>query len=192
MSVKSKRKDLASKTNSIHEVRRAVGKSGKILTVDYLGRPSHGKIVKLVGFHPETPVIEKIVPVYQECSECNLFLGHLEEVNADELDNMCIDCFKIEIGEKDHFSPLGESNVPCISCGLYMEKGDDLFSTINDVCNHCYLRKMNLDKTHSCIHCNPTFKVTSKRKLSIEEYIVTPQIFSRKHLRQVKSGDVKK
>jgi hypothetical protein len=107
MSVKSKRKDLASKTNSIHEARRAVGKSGKILTIDYLGRPSHGKIVKLVGFHPDTPVIEEIVPVYQECSKCHLFLGHLEVINADNLNNMCTDCFKIETGKSVHFTSLG-------------------------------------------------------------------------------------
>ena len=179
---KSERKDTPSQSTMLR------GKSGKILTVDYLGRPSPGKIVKLVGFHPETPVIAEIVPVYQECSKCNVFLGHLEEVNADELDHMCIDCFKIEIGEEIYFSPIGESNTLCTSCGLYMEKGDDLFSTLNGVCNHCYLRKMNLDKTHSCIHCDPTFKVVLKKEFHVNENTVSQQISPRPNRRNAKSG----
>ena len=72
--------------------KRETSKSGKILTVDYVGMPCYGKIVKLVGFHPETPTIEKIVPIYQSCKNCGLYLGNLEEINSDVLDSMCIDC----------------------------------------------------------------------------------------------------
>ena len=139
--------------------KRETSKSGKILTVDYVGMPCYGKIVKLVGFHPETPTIEKIVPIYQSCKNCGLYLGNLEEINSDVLDSMCIDCFKTEIGEQLHFSIAGESHILCASCELSLEKGINLFSKLESVCNHCYLKRANLDKDHSCIHCDPTFPI---------------------------------
>ena len=60
---KSERKDTPSQSTMLR------GKSGKILTVDLTGMPCYGKIEKTVGFHPETPVIAEIVPVYKECSK---------------------------------------------------------------------------------------------------------------------------
>ena len=32
-------------------------------------------------------------PVYMSCTECNLYLGNIEEKNADVLDGMCLKCF---------------------------------------------------------------------------------------------------
>jgi hypothetical protein len=83
--------------------KRELGTSGKILTLDYVGMPCYGKIVKLEEFHPETPTIYEIVPIYHACKICGLYLGQLEEINSEQLDNMCIDCFKTQIDESLDF-----------------------------------------------------------------------------------------
>jgi hypothetical protein len=162
--------------------KRELGKSGKILTLDYVGMPCYGKIVKLEGFHPQTPTIYTIVPIYQECKSCESYLGHLENINSDELDNLCIDCFKIQIDEEPDFSMAGELHYPCTSCGLYLEKGVDLFSKLDGICNHCYLRKSNLNKDHSCISCDPSFPIPQDNlheKIQVIASLENPKIFSK-------------
>ena len=83
---------------------RQVGKAGKILTVDHIGRPCFGRIEKLEGWFSETEPIIEIVPDYKPCKSCGLFLGHEEVINADILDSMCIDCFSLETNQDTVFS----------------------------------------------------------------------------------------
>ena len=72
-------------------------------------------------------------------------------------DTFCNDCFKLELDESS-FSLDGISRLSCTQCGLGLEKNNDLFSPIKGICNHCYLEVAN--RSHSCIHCDPTFPIT--------------------------------
>ena len=72
-------------------------------------------------------------------------------------DSMCDECFKLELDETS-FSLDGISRLSCTQCGLCLEKNNDLFSPIKGICNHCYLEVAN--RSHSCIHCDPTFPIT--------------------------------
>ena len=36
---------------------------------------------------------EWLIPIYMSCTECGLYLGNIEEDNADILDGMCLKCF---------------------------------------------------------------------------------------------------
>ena len=83
---------------------RQVGKAGKILTVDFTGRPSFGRIEKLEGWFETTEPVIQIVPEYKPCKTCGLFLGHEEVINTDILDSMCIDCFSLETNQDSAFS----------------------------------------------------------------------------------------
>ena len=37
---------------------------------------------------------DQLNPIYMECTECNLYLGSIEEDNADVLGEMCLNCFR--------------------------------------------------------------------------------------------------
>ena len=37
---------------------------------------------------------DQLNPIYMECTECNLYLGSIEEDNADILGGMCLNCFR--------------------------------------------------------------------------------------------------
>ncbi len=136
---------------------RLCGKSGKILTVDYTGRPSFGKIVKLNGWFSTTKPVIEIVPDYKSCEKCDLFLGHEEEMNLEILDSMCIDCFSLETDQDIVFSIHYPQQKSCNVCGLPIENKSQLYSKLPGKCNHCFLRVTNSDVNHSYIHCNPNF-----------------------------------
>ena len=136
---------------------RLMGKAGKILTVDFTGRPSLGRIEKLEGWFETTEPIIQIVPEYKPCKTCGLFLGHEEVINTDILDSMCIDCFSLETNQDTVFSIHYRQQEPCSTCGLPVENKNELYSKLPGKCNHCYLRITKSDKNHSCIHCDPNF-----------------------------------
>tara|TARA_B100001142_G_scaffold281510_1_gene293289 strand:- start:83 stop:586 length:504 start_codon:yes stop_codon:yes gene_type:complete len=138
---------------------RQVGKAGKILTVDFTGRPSFGRIEKLEGWFETTEPEIQIVPEYKPCRSCGLFLGHEEVINADMFDSMCIECFSDQTGQDTAFSKHYPLQKSCTKCGLYVESGKDLYSALPGICNHCYLRITKQDANHSCIHCNPNFHI---------------------------------
>ena len=100
---------------------RLMGKAGKILTVDFTGRPSLGRIEKLEGWFETTEPIIQIVPEYKPCKTCGLFLGHEEVINTDILDSMCIDCFSLESNQDTVFSTKYLKQEYCSNCGLYVE-----------------------------------------------------------------------
>jgi len=175
---KSERKDTPSQSTMLR------GKSGKILTVDLTGMPCYGKIEKTVGFHPETIPIYEMVLVYENCNSCGLSLGQLEVKNGEELSGMCIDCFMEAIGEKSPFSRVNEYKPICIKCVGYMEENEELFSTMEKVCNHCYMRITGTDKNHSCIHCDPSFPMPQDNlheKTEVVNSVENPKIFSKRN-----------
>ena len=136
---------------------RSIGKAGKILTVDFTGRPSLGRIEKLEGWFETTEPEIQIVPEYKPCKNCGLFLGHEEVINADIFDNMCIECFS-EKTEQDTVFPRKQlEQKSCSTCGLPVENKNELYSTLPGKCNHCYLRITKQDVNHSCIYCDPNF-----------------------------------
>ena len=49
----------------------------------------------------DPPDDKDLIPIYMECTECNLFLGGKEEDFADILDGMCLKCFRELIGQMD-------------------------------------------------------------------------------------------
>jgi len=54
------------------------------------------------NFQPPVPPYDKeFIPIYMECTECNLYLGSTEEDFADVLDGMCLKCFRELIGQTD-------------------------------------------------------------------------------------------
>ena len=72
-------------------------------------KTSHKKLWAMqIGFGPKCPALldkdydshghmnpaEWLVPIYMSCTECNLFLGSIEEEYADMLDGMCLECFR--------------------------------------------------------------------------------------------------
>ena len=165
MSSKRKQKTDKKRQENNHSVtktlqkseNRQVGKAGKILTIDHIGRPCFGRIEKLEGWFPETEPIIEIVPDYKPCKSCGLFLGHQEVIDADILDSMCIECFSLETDQDTVFSINYLQQKPCSTCGLPVENKNQLYSTLPGKCNHCFLRITNSDANHSCIHCDPNF-----------------------------------
>ena len=155
---KKKQKNNHSVTKTLQKSEnRLMGKAGKILTVDFTGRPSLGRIEKLEGWFETTEPEIQIVPEYKPCKTCGLFLGHEEVINTDILDSMCIDCFSLETNQDTVFSTKYLNQQYCSQCGLYVEAKKELYSKLPGVCNHCYLRITKSDKNHSCIHCDPNF-----------------------------------
>ena len=59
----------------------------------------------------------EIIPIYMSCTECSLYLGNVEEEYADDLDGMCLKCFR-EQTEQTHYwydipSVLKKEGVKC-------------------------------------------------------------------------------
>jgi hypothetical protein len=165
MSSKRKQKTDKKRQENNHSVtktlqkseNRQLGKAGKILTVDFTGRPCFGRIEKLEGWFKTTEPVIEIVPEYKPCKTCELFLGYEEVINTDILDSMCIDCFSLEIDQDMVFSTKYLNQESCSKCGLYVETKKELYSKLSGICNHCYLRITKSDENHSCIHCDPNF-----------------------------------
>jgi len=42
----------------------------------------------------DSPYDKVLIPIYMECTECGHYLGSTEEDNADNLDGMCLKCFR--------------------------------------------------------------------------------------------------
>ena len=155
---KKRKEDICSATKTLQKSEnRKVGKAGKILTVDFAGRPAFGRIEKTRGINSETEPIVKIVPEYKPCKSCGLFLGHKEVVNSDMLDSMCIECFSDQTQQDTVFSKHYPLQKACTKCGLYVEGNNELYSKLPGICNHCYLRITKQDANHSCMHCDPNF-----------------------------------
>jgi hypothetical protein len=115
---------------------RQVGKAGKILTVDFTGRPSFGRIEKLEGWFETTEPIIEIVPEYKPCKTCELFLGYEEVINTNILDSMCIDCFSLETDQDTVFSTKYLNQESCSKCGLYVETKKELYSKLPGILRH--------------------------------------------------------
>jgi len=49
------------------------------------------------------PYDKELIPIYMECTECELYLGSTEEDFADVLDGMCLKCFRELIGQTDNW-----------------------------------------------------------------------------------------
>ena len=62
------------------------------------GRAGNARVCKL---NADPPYDRELIPIYMECTECNLFLGGKEEDFADILDGMCLKCFRELIGQTD-------------------------------------------------------------------------------------------
>ena len=62
------------------------------------GRAGIARVCKL---NADLPYDKELIPIYMECTECNLFLGGKEEDFADILDGMCLKCFRELIGQTD-------------------------------------------------------------------------------------------
>ena len=155
---KKRQEDNHSLTKTLQKSEnRQMGKAGKILTVDFTGRPSFGRIEKLEGWFETTEPVIQIVPEYKPCKSCGLFLGHKEVVNSDILDSMCIECFSDQTEQDSVFSKHYPLQKACTKCGLYVEGNNELYSKLPGICNHCYLRITKQDANHSCKHCDPNF-----------------------------------
>ena len=182
MSIRTKQKKSGRKDTASHSTRPR-GKSGKMLTVDLTGMPSYAKMEKTVGFHPETPPIYEMVLIYENCTECGLSLGQLEVKNGEELAGMCLECFMEAIGEKPVFYRVNEYKPICIKCVGYMEENEELFSTMEKVCNHCFMRITGTDKNHSCIKCDPLFTMPKnnlhEKTQQVVNSVENPKIFSK-------------
>ena len=64
------------------------------------GRAGIARVCKL---NADPPYDKELIPIYMECTECNLFLGGKEEDFADILDGMCLKCFRELIGQTDYW-----------------------------------------------------------------------------------------
>ena len=73
-----------------------------------LKKTRHKKLwTKKMGFGPDCPAVldndfswdgslnptEWLHPIFVSCTKCGLYLGNIEEKNADVLDGMCLKCF---------------------------------------------------------------------------------------------------
>ena len=56
-------------------------------------------VARLVKLNADPPYDKELIPIYMECTECNLYLGSTEEDFADMLDGMCLKCFRELIGQ---------------------------------------------------------------------------------------------
>jgi hypothetical protein len=181
MSTRTKQKKSGRKDAPSYSTRPR-GKSGKILTVERTGMPCFGKMEKTVGFQSETPAIYEMVMIYESCHSCGLSLGQFEVKNGDELSGMCLDCFKEAIGEKSPFDQINKYKSICIKCVGYMEENKELFSTMEKVCNHGYMKITGTNKNHSCIQCDPLFLTPPNNlheKTQVVNSVENPKIFSK-------------
>ena len=64
------------------------------------GRAGVTRVCKL---NTDPPYDKELIPIYMECTECNLYLGSTEEDFADVLDGMCLKCFRELIGQTDYW-----------------------------------------------------------------------------------------
>jgi len=44
---------------------------------------------------------DQLIPIYMSCTECDLYLGSIEEDNADILGGMCLNCFRKQTEQTD-------------------------------------------------------------------------------------------
>jgi len=73
-----------------------------------LKKTRHKKLwTKKMGFGPDCPAVldndfsqygnlnpvEWLHPIHVPCTKCGLYIGRIEEKNADVLDGMCLECF---------------------------------------------------------------------------------------------------
>ena len=80
-----------------------------------LKKTRHKKLwTKKMGFGPDCPAVldndfswdgnlnpaEWLHPIHVPCAKCGLYLGRIEENNADVLDGMCLECFS-EVTEQE-------------------------------------------------------------------------------------------
>ena len=51
------------------------------------------------SLNADPPYDKELVPIYMSCTECDLYLGSIEEDCADILDGMCLKCFREVTGQ---------------------------------------------------------------------------------------------
>ena len=57
------------------------------------GRKCPALLDKDFSYNSNLNMAEWLVPIYMSCTECGLYLGSIEEDNADMLGGMCLECF---------------------------------------------------------------------------------------------------
>jgi len=58
-------------------------------------------IARVCELNADPPYDKELIPIYMSCAECNLYLGSIEEDNADILGGMCLKCFREQTEQTD-------------------------------------------------------------------------------------------
>jgi len=76
------------------EAARRKTRHKKIWTMQIgFGRNCPALLDKDFSYNSNLNMAEWLVPIYMSCTECDLFLGSIEEDYADMLGGMCLKCF---------------------------------------------------------------------------------------------------
>ena len=86
----------------IHNITVESGRQGSKLYPLTLGF-ARTCIARLVSQNALPPYDKELIPIYMECTQCELYLGSTEEDFADVLDGMCLKCFRELIGQTDYW-----------------------------------------------------------------------------------------
>ena len=60
-------------------------------------------VAAVFNLNADPPNDIDLIPIYMECTQCELYLGSTEEDFADVLDGMCLKCFRELIGQTDYW-----------------------------------------------------------------------------------------
>ena len=58
-------------------------------------------IARVCKLNADPSYDKELIPIYMSCAECNLYLGSIEEDNADILGGMCLNCFREQTEQTD-------------------------------------------------------------------------------------------
>ena len=58
-------------------------------------------IARVCTLNADSPYDKELIPIYMSCAECSLYLGSIEEDNADILGGMCLNCFREQTEQTD-------------------------------------------------------------------------------------------
>ena len=88
-----KRAEHSEKLWEMHNLTVERGRKGQKLYPITVGFARTG-ITRVCTLNADPPDDKDLIPIYMECTECNLYLGSTEEDNADSLGGMCLKCFR--------------------------------------------------------------------------------------------------
>ena len=92
--------DHSEKLWEMHNLTVERGRKGQKLYPLTVGFARTG-IARVCMLNADQPYDKELIPIHMSCAECSLYLGSIEEDNADILGGMCLKCFREQTEQTD-------------------------------------------------------------------------------------------